>query len=353
MEASSSDQPAPRQQTIVLNVVSPSRDEIPNKLTFSAIPVATTVRALKERIQEVVPARPALSRQRLIYQGKVLASDEASLKDVFGQEAVNKSEPLSLHLVLSPLPPNVRQQSTPSLLPQSNIPPNFGQPQQTARQGALIHPGPTPGQLPQPSNPQTFQTTQGPINLHQGPGPIPPHIQNAINNQLAVMSQQMTAHFAVHGQQATQQGPPYTHFQPHQFQQPALPHPSFRQIVAQQQQARAAAGQHGLGQSQQNAGTMSEQNRGGHNLPGSQPDPSDGNTTMRETQSPAEESFRMVIESTSISRPNSRMDQRPLSRVPNQTPHESSSSVNTAPDTRPYTTPNAEPTRTGPSRGDF
>lgn len=89
MEASSSDQPAPRQQTIFLNVVSPSREEIPNKLTFSAISVDTSVRALKEKIQEAVPARPAVTRQRLIYHGKVLTSDQASLKDVFGQEAVS------------------------------------------------------------------------------------------------------------------------------------------------------------------------------------------------------------------------------------------------------------------------
>lgn len=89
MEVSLSDQLVPKEQTIVLNVVSPSREEIPNKLTFSAIPVATTIRALKEKIQELVPARPALSRQRLIYQGRVLASDEASLKDIFGQEAVS------------------------------------------------------------------------------------------------------------------------------------------------------------------------------------------------------------------------------------------------------------------------
>ncbi|KAL9005564.1 MAG: hypothetical protein Q9188_001656 [Gyalolechia gomerana] len=349
MEASSSDQPAPRQQTIVLNVVSPSREEIPNKLTFSAISVDTSVRALKERIQEAVPARPAVTRQRLIYQGKVLTSDEASLKDVFGQEAVNRSEPLSLHLVLSPLPPNVRQQWTPSLPPQNNIPPIFGQSQQTTQQGALPRTGQTPGPLPQPSNPQTFQSTQGPINLHQGPGPIPPHVQHAINNQLAALSQQVRAHFVAHGQQPMQQGRPHTHYQPHQFQQPALSHPSFQQIVAQQQQARAAAGQLGLAQSQQNNGTMSEQNRRGHDSHGSQPVPSDGNTTVRENQGPAGESFRMMTQSTSISRPNSRMEQRPLSRASNQTLQGSSSHVNAAPDTRPNATPIAEPTGGNPS----
>ena len=91
MEGEPSDQPALKEQTIILNVLSPSTDEVPNKLTFSDIPIVTTVRALKERIQNAVSTRPILPRQRLIYQGKVLASDEASLKDVFGLEAVSRA----------------------------------------------------------------------------------------------------------------------------------------------------------------------------------------------------------------------------------------------------------------------
>lgn len=89
MNGSSADHAGSRDQTIALNILSPSTDEIPNKLSFSDIPISTTVRALKERIHNAVPARPLPLRQRLIYQGKVLASDEASLKDIFGQEAVS------------------------------------------------------------------------------------------------------------------------------------------------------------------------------------------------------------------------------------------------------------------------
>lgn len=93
MEGSSSAQPVLNSQTIVLNVLSPSTEEVPNKLTFTEIPVSTTIRALKERIRDAVPARPLLPRQRLIYQGKVLASDAASLEDVFGQETASLSHP--------------------------------------------------------------------------------------------------------------------------------------------------------------------------------------------------------------------------------------------------------------------
>lgn len=89
MEGSSSDRSMPKAPTIILNVLSPSTEEVPKKLTFADIPISTTIRALKEKIQTTVPAQPPLLRQRLIYQGKVLASDETSLKDVFGQEAVS------------------------------------------------------------------------------------------------------------------------------------------------------------------------------------------------------------------------------------------------------------------------
>ena len=88
MEGGSADQSGQKEQAINLNVLSPSTEEVPRKLTFSDIPTSTTVKALKEKIQNAVPARPLPLRQRLIYQGKVLASSEASLKDIFGQEAV-------------------------------------------------------------------------------------------------------------------------------------------------------------------------------------------------------------------------------------------------------------------------
>ena len=97
MERSSSDHVTPKAQTIILNVLSPSTEEVPKKLTFSDIPILTTVRALKERIQNTVPARPPPLRQRLIYQGKVLASDETSLEDVFGQEAVSLATTVLWH----------------------------------------------------------------------------------------------------------------------------------------------------------------------------------------------------------------------------------------------------------------
>lgn len=114
MEGGSSDQPATNPQTIALNVLSPSTEEVPNRLTFTDIPITTTIKALKERIQDAVPARPPLPRQRLIYQGKVLALEQATLKDVFGQEAVS---PMNCNTLMSSKQATDRQVRTSLIAP--------------------------------------------------------------------------------------------------------------------------------------------------------------------------------------------------------------------------------------------
>lgn len=76
-------------QRILLHVLSPSI-EIPNKLTFSDVPTSTTVAELKTKICNVVPSRPATERQRLIYRGKALVKDGATLAEIFSQETVRR-----------------------------------------------------------------------------------------------------------------------------------------------------------------------------------------------------------------------------------------------------------------------
>lgn len=77
----------PPKGRIFLNVLSPS-SEIPQKLTFPNIPISTTIRELKHRIQNDVATKPAPDRQRLIYRGRALVQEEKTLEDVFGHEAV-------------------------------------------------------------------------------------------------------------------------------------------------------------------------------------------------------------------------------------------------------------------------
>ena len=82
-------------QKITLNILSPS-DEVPGKLTFNDCSTSTTVAELKIKICGAVATRPAPERQRLIYRGKPLSQDSATLGDVFSQEAVCSSEMLLL-----------------------------------------------------------------------------------------------------------------------------------------------------------------------------------------------------------------------------------------------------------------
>ncbi|KAI4201631.1 MAG: hypothetical protein LQ350_003110 [Teloschistes chrysophthalmus] len=335
MEASMSDEPTPKGQTILLNILSPSIEEIPNKLSFSRIPVTTTVRTLKERIQSIVPTRPSLPRQRLIYQGKVLASDEASLEDIFGQDAIARPEPLSLHLVLSPsatsnvpgssMPPLTNSPAPalaheprmPSFVPQQNGLRINGQPVPQNQQGVMPNIQQGPFQMPSGLNASPFPTGQQVLPGQQAQTSIPPQLQSVLNGHLAAMNQHFAAHFAAQGQQHVHQAPPQHNFQaqPQHWQPSVFPQPSFQQIVAQQQQARAAAGQHGLVRSPSPNDLAGEQNGVDTSESQSQqPHQPNANTAVREDQGSNGGTFRMLIQSTSMSRPNSGIGHRPHSQ---------------------------------------
>lgn len=86
--------PMSNAQTILLHVLSPSVD----KLTFPDVPVSTTVGELKTKICDAVPTRPPPNRQRLIYGGKALVQETATLRDVFSQEKV-RWHPLGIVLL--------------------------------------------------------------------------------------------------------------------------------------------------------------------------------------------------------------------------------------------------------------
>jgi hypothetical protein len=86
------DAPSAEPQTIFLHILSPS-PEVPDKLTFPAIPVTTTVGELKKKIQDAIATKPTPGRQRLIYRGKALVRTTDTMKDVFGQEAVRLGAP--------------------------------------------------------------------------------------------------------------------------------------------------------------------------------------------------------------------------------------------------------------------
>lgn len=76
-----------------IHFVSPS-EGVPNDLDFEGLPATTTVGQLKAKIHDVLPMHPAHDEQRIIYHGRLLASESATLLDVFGEEKVRT--PLSM-----------------------------------------------------------------------------------------------------------------------------------------------------------------------------------------------------------------------------------------------------------------
>ncbi|KAF9885904.1 hypothetical protein FE257_012194 [Aspergillus nanangensis] len=73
----------------------------PNRFTFKDVPPSSTLAGLKARISQSLPNQPSPGNQRLIYCGKPLSNDGATLQSVL--EPVNLSE-YSMHLVLPPAP---------------------------------------------------------------------------------------------------------------------------------------------------------------------------------------------------------------------------------------------------------
>lgn len=81
---------------ITLRIHSPST-EVPNPLTLSLIPAATTVRELKTKIRDAVPSQPETERQRLIHRGRMLGNDSETMMSIFGQAAVSLASVACVH----------------------------------------------------------------------------------------------------------------------------------------------------------------------------------------------------------------------------------------------------------------
>lgn len=77
--------------TFTLQVLSPSAG-VSGPLSFPQLPSGTTVKQLKEKIRESLPMRPADDHQRLIHQGRLLAKEDETMLEIFGQEKVCRSK---------------------------------------------------------------------------------------------------------------------------------------------------------------------------------------------------------------------------------------------------------------------
>ena len=76
--------------TVNLQVVSPSVG-VAQPLIFPDFPAASTIKDLKEKIRQALPFRPADDKQRLIYRGRPLVTETATLLDILGAETVSAS----------------------------------------------------------------------------------------------------------------------------------------------------------------------------------------------------------------------------------------------------------------------
>jgi len=322
MEGSPSDRPSSTpSEHITLHILSPST-EVPNKITFKNCSASTTVADLKAKICHAIPSKPAPERQRLIYRGRPLIQDTVTLRDVLTQEAVrfyalwcwiqltvleiNTLQEFSLHLVLPP--PTVHQNHTASPIPPATnshgpLPPNI------PRNGGLTaapHYQAVPGG--QGGVPHIMPHLVGPHGAPPVPqAPFPPHIQNALQNHLQMLGQQIGAQIATHGNHQTPQGMRNQYHLQNAQQQNFAP-ASFQQVIAQQQQARSAAGQQGAGGNAtgQSMTGVPDTSRQGAATPTISSNPTNGHvplpatgTVVQENQGPNSESWRMVIQSTS------------------------------------------------------
>lgn len=315
MEGNSGDRASVvKPKRIILNVLS---NEVPDKTTLDDCTASTTVAELKVKICSAVPSKPAPERQRLIYRGRPLFQDTATLRDVFTQEMVSlsrrrhscvlmtmqidNSQELSLHLVLPPpTASHVPQQAhgtghtIPNGMFHPNAPPHG---RRTPVNFQHVHAGAMPPNPPFiPPQPGAFPVPQG---------AFPPHVQTALHNHLQMLGQQLGAQMAMQGNPASMvQGPPNPNVM-HNPQQEAM---AFQQYVRQQQQARATAGQHGAGDNAAGANAPNHAATTGPapvapaspgQLPNTNAPPPNTNTVIQENRGPNGESWRMVIQSTS------------------------------------------------------
>ena len=238
---------------------------------------------------------------------------------------IDSSETLSLHLVLPPeaaTQPASSASTAHSSLGQPAPPAQIahgssisGTPQNSQRANETVNVSQTPavhGNVPILTVPHYHVHTPGYGHGHGNGalphGQFPPQLQQAFA-QFHAVNQQLAAQLAAIGNNPMLQGVPPNQPPAQPYQPPAFAQPAFQHAMAQQQQARAAGGQHGIpsGPMQSvpiNPSTSSLQT--GLSTPqssshgaASAPPANSGNTStvVRENHGPNGERWQMVIQS--------------------------------------------------------
>ncbi|KAJ9638194.1 hypothetical protein H2199_006881 [Coniosporium tulheliwenetii] len=327
-DASEASRSAPSALLIDLKVVSPSTEIDEGGLNFPSLPAETTVGEVKLRVQDTVASHPTLDRQRFIYRGHVLADNDTTLLNVFGEQAIQQSRAQTLHLhpylsilytssksvpLCNGIPSRPAHQPFPTTATWTETA------VATTRSTCSLEPPST--SPPSPSPPVASAISVLLWRSARRLPPIPPEINTILQQGFAAAQ----AHQQAHMHRPT---PPSAPQQPNGASGPAStaspepqqPQSTFQQFVNQQQQTRAAAGMQGV--SSNNANDSSPQTAastaGGEGtpapIPGRTPTPrQNGSATphpppttssfTREMVGPNGERFVVTVNNTTMGMP--------------------------------------------------
>ncbi|CAN8095172.1 unnamed protein product [Discula destructiva] len=110
-EAPSSSTADPQDDLAVnISVLSPSVT-VNTNLNFPSLPPSTTIGQVKQKIRDALDSKPSNANQRLIHQGKLLAREQDTLLEVFGEQKLRESDQLIIHLVIREAPSTDNQPS--------------------------------------------------------------------------------------------------------------------------------------------------------------------------------------------------------------------------------------------------
>lgn len=104
-EAASSSSAPPEEAPLLVNIqiISPSIG-VNGPLSFPGLPATTTTVAdLKQRVRDALPTlKPVNEHQRMIFNGRLLARENETLQDFFGEQKVTttlRPAPLQFHFL--------------------------------------------------------------------------------------------------------------------------------------------------------------------------------------------------------------------------------------------------------------
>ncbi|KAI5198783.1 hypothetical protein E4T39_06605 [Aureobasidium subglaciale] len=211
-------------RTLSLRILSPSAG-LGDSLDMANVALDTTIGMLKQLLMERLPSNPTPDRMRLIHFGRLLANDNETLGQLFGEAAVTQTTPFTLHLVVRAPPTPMETAATRQPLFASwGTPQPAGDAVDAARRsifppGTGQHPLMPPGAafVPQPQG-----ATATPPHA-AAPTPTIQHGRSPSANLLQqLMERQQEQLRQLHANRPQTQPPP--HFPAHML--PAMPRPT-------------------------------------------------------------------------------------------------------------------------------